>query len=125
MKWKAVNDNLRFWVFGFGEIMAIDWISALQEQAEFVRQVTEDVFQTLDLPDLTTAQVSRLGRVVEQGAQTFDRIMEEMEQHDLDDDLTEAAETIANAWTNLAVATANRLRVMQGLAPIEFPPDAG
>jgi hypothetical protein len=105
--------------------MAIDWISTLQEQAEFVRQVTEDVFQTLDLPDLTTAQVSRLGRVVEQGAQTFDRIMEEMEQHDLDDDLPEAAETIANAWTNLAVATANRLRVMQGLAPIEFPPGAG
>lgn len=103
--------------------MAIDWISTLQEQAEFVRQVADDVTQTLDMPGLTTAQISRLYRVVEQGAQTFDRIMEEMEQHDLDDDLTGAAETIADTWTNLAVATANRLRVMQGLAPIAFPPD--
>ena len=104
--------------------MAIDWISTLQEQAEFVRQIADDVTQTLDIPDLTAAQASRLYHVVEQGAQTFDRIIEEMEQHDVvDDDLTEAAETIADMWTNLSVTTANKLRAMQGLAPIEFPPD--
>lgn len=103
--------------------MTIDWISTLQEQAEFVTQIAEDVNQTLALPELTSTQASRLYHVVEQGAQTFDRIIEEMEGHDLDDDLTDAAETIADMWTNLSVATANKVRVMQGLAPIEFPPN--
>ncbi|ATU90708.1 hypothetical protein [Phyllobacterium zundukense] len=101
--------------------MAIDWITTLQEQADFATQIAEDVNQTLDLPDLTPGQASRLYRTVEQGAQTFDRIIDEMEQHDLDVSLTAAAETIADVWTNLSVATANKVRVLQGLAPIEFP----
>jgi hypothetical protein len=103
--------------------MAIDWISTLQEQANFAKQIADDVTHTLEIADLSTAQASRLYRVVEQGAQTFDRIIEEMEQHDIDNDLTEAAETIAEIWTNLSVTTANRLRVMQGLAPTAFPPE--
>lgn len=74
--------------------MAIDWILTLQDQAEFVNQITVDVSQTLDLPNLSPAQASRLYHVVEQGARTFDRVMEEMESHD--DDLTDAAETIAD-----------------------------
>jgi len=77
----------------------------------------------LALQTLTSTQASRLYRVVEQGAQTFDRIIDEMQEYNLDDDLTEAAETIADMWTNLSVATANKLRVIQGLAPIEFPPN--
>ncbi|MBZ9605826.1 hypothetical protein [Phyllobacterium chamaecytisi] len=102
--------------------MAIDWILTLQEQADFAKQIADDVTQTLEIADLSAAQAARLYRVVEQGAQTFDRIIEEMEQHDdIDDDLTQAAETIADIWTNLSVTTANKLRVMQGLAPIEFP----
>ena len=104
--------------------MAIDWISTLHEQAEFVKQIADDVTQTLDIPDFSLARASRLYRVVEQGAQTFDRILEEMQQHDVDDDLTDAAETIADTWTNLSVSAANKVRVLQGLAPIEFPPDA-
>lgn len=39
--------------------------------------------------------------------------------------MTEAADTIADMWTNLSIATANRLRVLQGLEPIEFPSDDG
>ncbi|TXR50420.1 hypothetical protein [Phyllobacterium endophyticum] len=103
--------------------MAIDWILTLQEQADFAKQIADDVTQTLEIADLSAAQAARLYRVVEQGAQTFDRIIEEMEQHDIDDDLIEAAETIADIWTNLSVTTANKLRVMQGLAPIAFPPE--
>ncbi len=106
--------------------MAVDWISTLQEQAEFVTRIAEDVTRTLELPQLTDVQVSRLFRVVEQGASTFDRIMEEMEQDDgVDDDLFEAAADIADTWTNLSISTANKLRALQGLAPIEFPPDNG
>lgn len=103
--------------------MTIDWISTLQEQAEFVTQIAEDVNRTLALPELTSSQASRLYRVVEQGAQTFDRIIEELERHNLDDDLIDAIDTIADMWTNLSVATANKLRSMQGLVPIEFPPN--
>lgn len=103
--------------------MTIDWISTLQEQAEFVTQIAEDVNRTLALPELTSSQASRLYRVVEQGAQTFDRIIEELERHNLDNDLIDAIDTIADMWTNLSVATANKLRSMQGLVPIEFPPN--
>jgi hypothetical protein len=45
-----------------------------------------------------------------------------MEQHDdIDDDLFEAAADIADTWTNLSISTANKLRSLQGLPPIEFP----
>ncbi|MEP7454018.1 hypothetical protein [Phyllobacterium sp. SB3] len=70
--------------------MAIDWISTLQDQAKFVKQIAAEVSQTLDLPKLSPAQASLLYHVVEQGAQTFDRVMEEMEnQDDVDNDLTD------------------------------------
>ena len=102
--------------------MTIDWISTLQEQAEFANQIADDVKQTLEIPDLSVAQATRLYRVVEQGAQTFDRIMEEMESaNDIDDDLRDGAGSIADVWTNLSVTTANKVRVMQGLSPIDFP----
>ncbi|UXN59141.1 hypothetical protein [Phyllobacterium zundukense] len=106
--------------------MAIDWISTLQEQAEFVTRIAEDVTLTLELPQLSDVQVSRLLLVVEQGASTFDRIMEEMDHDDdVDDDLFEAAADIADTWTKLSISTANKLRALQGLAPIVVPPDNG
>ena len=104
------------------QIMTIDWISTLQEQAEFANQIADDVKQTLEIPDLSVAQATRLYRVVEQGAQTFDRIMEQMESaSDIDDDLRDGAGSIADVWTNLSVTTANKVRSMQGLSPIHSP----
>jgi hypothetical protein len=47
--------------------------------------------------------------------------LELMSQHDRC--LTEAAETFEDAWVNLSVAAANRLRAMRGLDPIDIPPD--
>jgi hypothetical protein len=67
--------------------MAIDWVLTLQEQADFAKRIADDVTRTLEIADLSTAQAARLYRVVEQGAQTFDRILDEMEQHDIDDHL--------------------------------------
>ena len=100
--------------------MATDWITTLQEQADFATQIAEEVKQTLRIPNLTAAQASQLYRVVEQGAQSFDRIIEEMEQHDIDNSLTQAADTIADIWTSLSISAANRLRALKGLKPIEF-----
>jgi hypothetical protein len=118
-----IDGEHRLCEFVVGEIMAFDWVLTLQEQADFAKQIADDVTRTLEIADLSTAQAARLYRVVEQGAQTFDRILDEMDQHDIDDDLVGAAETIADIWTNLSVATANKLRVKQGLTPIEFPPE--
>ena len=103
--------------------MAIDWNLTLQEQADFVERIAADVGQTLAMPQLTATQASRLYRVVEQGALTFDRIIDEMEQDNLDGELIEAAETIADLWTYLSIATANKLRTLQGPKPIEFAPE--
>ena len=41
------------------QIMTIDWISTLQEQAEFANQIAEDVKQTLEIPDLSVAQATQ------------------------------------------------------------------
>jgi hypothetical protein len=103
--------------------MAVDWVATLQEQADLVMKIAADVANELSTSDLTLDQVSRLYRMVELGAQGFDEIIELMNEHDLEDFFTEAAETIEDAWTNLSVATANKLRAMQGLDPIDIAPD--
>lgn len=105
--------------------MAVDWVATLQVQADLVMKVSEDVARELEAPDLTMEQASRLYRMVELGAQDFDEIVALMSQHDLDDSLTEAAETIEDTWINLSIATANKLRAMRGLDPIDIPPDNG
>ncbi len=54
--------------------MPIDWTSTLQERANFVKQIADDVDHTLKLPSLSDVQVLRPHRVLEQSASTFDRI---------------------------------------------------
>lgn len=103
-----------------GKQMAIDWVVTLQEQGEFVNQIAEDVIETLANPNLTTTQATKLYQSVERGAQTFDRIMDELEQHEIDRNLLDAAEAIADMWINLSVAAANRLRIIEGKPPIGF-----
>lgn len=103
--------------------MAVDWVATLQEQADLVTDVAKDVDNALAASDLSVEQASRLYKMVESGAQDFDRIVELMNEHDLDESFIDAAETIEDTWTNLSVATANRLRVMRGLEPIDIAPD--
>lgn len=86
-------------------------------------KVAKDVAKALDAPDLTIEQASRLYRMVELGAQDFDRIAEFMNEHDLEESFIDAADTIEDTWTNLSVATANKLRTMRGLDPIDIAPD--
>lgn len=103
--------------------MAIDWVSTLQEQADFAKQIAYEVTKTLVNPHLTISQASRLYRTVEQGAQTFDRIIDEMQQHILEEELIDLADSIADTWTDLSLTTINKLRALQGLAHIDFPRD--
>jgi hypothetical protein len=104
-------------------MLAIDWIATLKEQGDFAAQMSRDVKTALSHSDLTVDQASRLYRTVEKGAQDFDRIVEDMQEYDLDDSLFEVAEALEDFWSEISVATANRVRTMQGLAPIEMPPD--
>lgn len=102
--------------------MPIDWIATLHEQGDVVAQMSSDVPKALSHSDLTLDQASRLYRAVEKGAQDFDRIVEDMQEYDLDDSLFEAADALEDIWSELSVATANKVRTMKGLAPIEMAP---
>ena len=105
------------------KFMAVDWIATLQHQADIVMEVAKNVAYALDASDLTIEQASRLYRMVELAAQDFDRIVKFMNEHDLDESFIDAAETIEDTWTNLSVATVNRLRVMRGMEPIDITPN--
>ncbi len=103
--------------------MATDWAATLKEQGDITDRMVEDVTFALGHPNLTLDQASRLYRAVEQGAQTFDQIVARMADEDIEEPFHEAAGTIADIWSNLSIATANRVRAMQGLEPIELPLD--
>jgi copper(I)-binding protein len=103
--------------------MVVDWIATLQEQLDLVMKVAKDVANALDASDLTVEQAFRLYRMVELQAQDFDRIVEFINDEDLEKRIINAAETIEDTWTNLSVATANKLRAMRGLDPIDIAAD--
>lgn len=69
-------------------------------------------------PELPLEIASRLYRDIEKGAQTFDRILSDMEDADVSDERLEAADTLAELWSQLSIASANKLRELQGLPPI-------
>ena len=101
--------------------MVIDWVSTLQEQSNFINQIARDVSQALASPNLSIEQASRLSRSIDRGARAFDRVVEELERHGPETELVEAAGAIADTWTHLSVAVANKLRTMQGERQTEFP----
>lgn len=103
--------------------MGTDWIAILREQGELTKELAAEVPKALANPDLTLDQASRLYRLVEKSAQDFDRIIEGMDEEDLDEALYEAADSLEDIWSALSVATANKVRTMQGLDPIEFEDD--
>ncbi len=103
--------------------MSTEWISILTEQGDLAKRMARDVPIALGHPKLTLDQASRLHNAVEDGAQKFDQVVLAMEQEDLDDALLEAAEALEDIWSGLCIATANKVRTMQGLAPIELSED--
>lgn len=100
------------------ETMAIDWLATLAEQGDIAKSKATEVATLVVKPELPLEIASRLYRDVEKGAQTFDRILSDMEDADVSDELLEAADALAELWTQLSVASANKLRELQGLPPI-------
>ena len=76
--------------------MAIDWISTLKEQSDFINEVARDVSLALASQNLSIAQASRIYRSIERGAQGFDRVMDELESDHPDTGLIDAAGAIAD-----------------------------
>jgi len=98
--------------------VAIDWLATLAEQGDIARRKATEVATLVVKPDLPLEMASQLYRDVEKGAQAFDRILSDMEDADVSDELLEAADTLAELWGQLSVASANKLRELQGLPPI-------
>jgi len=98
--------------------VSIDWLATLAEQGDIAKRKATEVATLVVKPELPLEIASRLYRDVEKGAQTFDRILSDMEDADVSDELLQAADALAELWSQLSVASANKLREMQGLPPI-------
>ncbi|MCM5689483.1 hypothetical protein CN140_02430 [Sinorhizobium meliloti] len=98
--------------------MAIDWLATMAEQGDIAKSKATEVATLVVKPELPLEIASRLYRDVEKGAQTFDRILSDMEDADVSDELLQAADALAELWSQLSAALANKLRELQGLPPI-------
>ncbi|WP_322883152.1 hypothetical protein U8C37_07015 [Sinorhizobium medicae] len=98
--------------------MTVDWLATLAEQGDIAKRKATEVATLVVKPELPLEIASRLYRDVEKGAQTFDRILSDMEDANVSDELLEATDTLAELWSQLSVASANKLRELQGLPPI-------
>lgn len=96
----------------------IDWLATLAEQGDIAKSKATEVATLVVKPELPLEIASRLYRNVEKGAQSFDRILSDIEDADVSDELLEAADALAELWSQLSVASANKLRELQGLPPI-------
>lgn len=101
------------------ETMEIDWLATLAEQGDIAKSKATEVAALVVKPELPLEIASRLYRDVDKGAQTFDRILSDMEDADVSDELLEAADALAELWGQLSVASANKLRELQGWPPTD------
>lgn len=103
--------------------MATDWRAALVDSADMARQVASEIPAVVESSSITLDQAALLYNGIERCAQALDRTVDEMQHHDVDEALTEAAEQIADLWAVLSVAAANKVRTLQGLRPMQCPGD--
>ena len=101
----------------------MDWLELITEQGEVAQRMAANVPKVLGDPKLSLEDATKLYNIVEAGAQDLDELADKMDEFDLDEALFEAVEALQSIWDKLSVASANRVRTMQGLSPIEFPDD--
>ncbi len=100
--------------------MAADWIATLHEQSEIFRSKSLHVARLLEHEDLSVEVATILRNDVDHLATRFDGVIVDMYAalHD-DDPLIESAEVIEQLWSQLCLATANKVRELQGLPLID------
>jgi len=101
--------------------MDADWLDVLRQRGEIAKQVAKFVPVALSNPGLTVDLASRIHEIVERGAMDLDRTMRSMRENDVPERALEAADALRAVWEDLSIATANKLRAMQGVKPISFP----
>ena len=104
--------------------MSIDWAAVLKGQAEIAQRLARDVSAALGSPDLTLNEASQIYSDVDTGAQAFDGIVDKMKDFNVDDTLSDIAETIEDILARLLTAAANKVRILQESDPVEpYPED--
>lgn len=98
------------------------WYEDLKSHGDHVQSIAAQITQTLAQPELTLDQASELYKLAVDGSQQFDDFQDALnDDDDADDNLLNAAEYLDDMWSRLVVATANKVRSMQGLSTIEMP----
>jgi len=95
--------------------MEADWLDVLRQRGEIARQVARIVPVALSNPALTVDLASHIHEIVERGAMDLDRTMRSMRENDVPERALEAADALRAVWEDLSIATADKLRTMQGL----------
>jgi hypothetical protein len=100
--------------------MAVDWFEILQDQGEICKSKVKEVAHLLQRDDLSVDAAASLYSSVERLATQFDDVVADLYEALNDDDpLLDAAETLEHLWIQLCLATANKVRELQGLPPLD------
>jgi hypothetical protein len=101
----------------------VDWLEVVRKHGDIAKGIADGITQALCDPNTTIDQLSQLYKLVVRCGRDVERTAEEMGEYDVDDALYEALEALDDIWSELIVAVANKIRVMQGLKPIGIPND--
>lgn len=102
--------------------MASDWLKLLNEQTAVAEELKAEITTRLAASDLTMGEASSLYAKAERSAQKMDMLLKRMEDEG-EDDLYDVASMIESVLDRLSVVAAKKVRMMQGLPPIEFGED--
>lgn len=87
-----------------------------------VARLERNVFDALEQSELTLDLACRIYHDVEQSAQAFDGLVDKMQDFDLDDAAFDLADKLEDILAKLSIASANKVRILQGLEPYERIP---
>lgn len=89
--------------------MAADWFHQIRESQLLADRMAEQIPQLLADPDLTPAQANDIFVNVHHYCLRIERMIEEMEHHEVSDNLLDAAENLDDKWNRIAEVVADRL----------------
>ena len=99
--------------------MNSEWLPKLKSHAELMQRLVKEVPRALERPGLQVDQASRLLAVIDKGALDFDQVLQMMKHEEVDEPYRRAADRLAEIWSNLSTAAANKLRDLQNDEPGE------
>lgn len=89
--------------------MPVNWLEILEHQRDNAREVAASTIRLFSQSDFTQEEVSRIYEGAENYAREFAHIMQNLNEHDLDEVLMEMAKGIAAMWDTILAAIARHL----------------